>query len=325
MRSDDSFHNSTDQELAVLCLQHDRTAWEEFFRRFSPLIKKAIRRTFIKYCARELASDMDNICDIHAAIVEKLYAKGVLHQCRDLSGLRAWIIRLSANQTLDWLKHRGRIKNSPAVDAENAVSLSTTLGEDGQATLQDILEDMDADIWALRQMEAQRLYLDNVLEQLASLNNSTQRWILRLSILAQMSLAEQERAELEAFSPLGSTVLCRLLEEMESELAESEMKRQAALGRSVVYWHQLRRMEAQIAFLQRDPSNVNNQRIGQLVQECAELETLRNKAMKDGRVLARPSNRQIAAIVGILEEKCGNVSKYLERARETVRDKLGDG
>jgi hypothetical protein len=55
LNSHHPLHNLSDAELIPLCLQQQRCAWEEFFKRFSPVIRKAIRWTFIKRKARDLA------------------------------------------------------------------------------------------------------------------------------------------------------------------------------------------------------------------------------------------------------------------------------
>ena len=318
-----SLHNLPDVDLIPLCLQHQRSAWDVFFNRFSPLIKKSIRRTFIKCGVRDLAENIDNILDIHADIVEKLYAKGALNKCPDLSGLRAWLNRITINQTIEWLRERGRIKHLPQLKEEQLLrSLSTPLGEDQEFTLQDVIEDEDADLFAQQEQIAAQLYVECVIEQISTINNITHRWILRLNILGQLALSDAELENLQSISPFQLRELNERICALEASLAEKEQSRQDGLGKSVLYWHQLRNLEVKIAMLDRDTFSDHKLEIDVLKQEWAELENRKNKLLSNCHSLPKPTNREIAELVGIPEDNCGNVSNYLVRARETLNNKM---
>jgi len=318
-----SLHNLPDIDLIPLCLQHQRSAWEEFFKRFSPLIKKTIRRTFIKCGAGYLAEDIDNIWDIHAVIVEKLYAKGALNQCVDISGLRSWIVRVTANQTVDWLKHRGRIKNLPLIKEEQLMrSLSSPIGDSQEFTLQDVIEDEDADLFAQLEQAVSQLYTECVIEQIAGIDNPTHRWILRLHILGQLSISETELEGLLTISPLTKNEMEERLHTLESALSKKELERQDDLGRTVLFWHQLRTVENKITRLNNDTFSDHTLEISELRQEWTDLGTKKQDLLSSCRLLPKPTNREIAEIMGIPEDKCGNVSKYLERSRESLRKKI---
>ncbi len=316
-------HTFPDTELVMLCLQHQRSAWEEFFKRFSPLIKKAIRRTFIKCGARELAEDLDNIWDIHAVLVEKLYAKGALNQCEDLSGLRSWIVRISANQTYSWLRKRWRQKNLPQLQEEQLMrSLSTPLGEDQDYTLQDVTEDEEADLFAQLDVAASQLYAECVIDQISTINNIKNRWILRLHIIGQLVLSDDELKSLKSISPLQHNELNDRISTLESSLAVKEQERQKDLGKTVLYWHQLRGIESKIAQLDKDTFSDHSREIDELKNEWAALGDRKNRLLSSCHSLPKPTNMEIAEIIGIPEEKCGDVSQYLLRARDALHKKM---
>ena len=318
-----SLHDLPDTDLIPLCLQHQRSAWEEFLKRFSPLIKKSIRRTFIKCGVRDLAENIDNILDIHADLVEKLYAKGALNKCPDLSGLRAWLNRITINQTIEWLRERGRIKHLPLLKEEQLMrSLSTPLGEDQGFTLQDVIEDDDADLFAQLEQVASQLYAESVIEQISTINNITHRWILRLHILGQLALSDAELKNLQSISPFQLNELQERICALEVSLAEKEQDRQDDLGKSILYWHQLRNLEIKIARLDRDTFYDHKREIDAFKLEWAELENRKNKLLSNCRSLPKPSNKEIAELVGIPEDNCGNVSNYLVRAREALSNKM---
>lgn len=323
MNSPFHLHNLPDSDLVVLCLQQQRNAWEEFFRRFSPLLKKAIRKTFVKCGFSYLAEDFDNVLDIHAVLVEKLYAKGALHQCSDISGLRSWLARVSANQTCDWLKQRGRIKHLPQLQNEQLMrSLSTPLDEDQDFTLQDVIEDEDAELFVQIEQVATRLYVECVIDQINTINNITHRWILRLHILGQFALSDAELEDLQSISPLKHNELHDCICALELSLAEKEQERQECLGKTVLYWHQLRGLEVKIGRLDRDTFSDHSHEIDELKKEWVDIENRKKKVLSSCYTLPKPTNKEIAEIVGITGENCGNVSNYLVRARETLNRKM---
>lgn len=323
MHSLTSLHNLPDSDLVPLCLLHQRSAWEEFFKRFSPLIKKAIRRTFIICKVGYLGENIDNILDIHAVLVEKLYAKGTLTKCTDLSGLRAWLTRITFNQTIEWLRERGRIKHLPLLKEEQSMrSLSTPLGEDQKFTLQDIMEDEDADLFHQLEQIASQLYVECVIDQISNIDNITHRWILRLHILGQLALSDAEIENLQSISPFHGDELDERISALEASLTEKEQERQDNLGRTVLYWHQLRNLEVNITRLDRDTFSDHTLEIDALKLEWTELENRKKKLFSSCHTLPKPTNKEIAEIVGITEDKCGNVSNYLVRAREDLRKKI---
>lgn len=323
MNSTHQLHKLSERELVSLCLQHQRSAWEEFFRRYSKVLKKAIRRTFIACGARDYARDIDNILDIHAVLVEKLYAKGALTKCPDPSGLPSWLIKISVNQTYDWLKKRGRIKNLPTEKEQQFLKrLSTPLGEDQDFTLEDIIEDEDSDLFRQLQQTYYQLYVECVIDQLADIKNITYRWILRLSILGQLALTDEELESLHIISPLQHNEFIERINSLESLLTEKERNRQDDLGRTVVYWHQLRVIEYKMTQLQKDIFTDHSLELMKLNKEWMEIETRKDAMLAGCHALPRPSNKEIAEIIGIPEEQCGNVSKYITRARDDLRKKM---
>ncbi|MBK5275563.1 MAG: hypothetical protein JJE30_10995 [Desulfuromonadales bacterium] len=316
-------HNLSNSDLVGLCLLHNRCAWEEFFWRISPLIKKAIRRTFIRCKARDLAENIDNTLDIHALLVEKLYAKGALNQCPDISGLRSWIVRISANQTIDWLIHRGRIKNLPQLKEEQLMwSLSTPFGDDQGFTLQDIIEDEDADLFFQLEQVASQLYVECVIDQIGTIKNIKNRWILRLHILGHLALSNPELEQLQSFSPLQGDELNDRISALEASLAEKEQERQDDLEKTVLCWHQLRGIEIKIARMDKDTFSDHNQEIDELKKEWTEIGNRKKGLLSSCHTLPKPTNMEIAGLIGIPEENCGDVSQYLQRSRNALRKKM---
>lgn len=130
----------SNEQLVQLCLEHNRPAWDEFFRRFIPDIIQAIRKKLISRDCLGLSDNQDVLWDIHKKIVEKLYGRGKLSKCENPSGIRGWLKTMAHNQTSDWLTEQGRKKRLPQRQTENAMgSLSTPLSEDTDLTVGDTI------------------------------------------------------------------------------------------------------------------------------------------------------------------------------------------
>ena len=80
-----SYKHIPDHELVRSCIESNRPAWEEFFRRFIPYIKKGIQGVLVVY---GLQNDQDILWDIHEKIAVKLIKNGILSQCSNPSGIR---------------------------------------------------------------------------------------------------------------------------------------------------------------------------------------------------------------------------------------------
>lgn len=312
-----------DANLARECLLQTRSAWDEFFRRFSPIIKKAIRRTFIKCGVRELADDIDNIEDIHALMVEKLYGKGMLRKCKNLDDLRPWLNRITINQSLEWLIHRGRLKRLPALQEEQLMRrLSAPLGKDQEFTLQDLIADEGANLFLQLEQVACQQYAECVIDQIAALDNPAHRWTLRLTILGQLCLSDAELAQLQVYSPLDDLDVEKRISSLEDTLANKEKERQDTLGKAVLAWHQQRSIEVNMTTLGKDTTTDHKDELDVLKVDWDSLETLKAKHLTSSCDFPRPSNRAIAELIGIPEEDSANVSQYLIRARTSLRKKL---
>lgn len=309
---------SSDQEVAGLCLEGRRDAWEEFYARFAPDIRRAIEHTLL------FSSDLDSfdwkfeesVWDINENIVRKFCEEGFLSKCSDPSGIRQWLKTVAANQARDWLKERGRLKNLPKQQTEQGMrSLDEPLYDDSETTLGETISD-ETDI-----DRTLRCYLGNVLDEIDRLDNRRDFWIMRLSLVAAMPLIPEETGELAAFSPLPEQTVREMLERVVASVEERDAKRSTDLGRGVLLWHQLRRLEGELRVALRDSSPEAVRKCEELRENIARKTKRREQMLTAGKKIPRPSNREIAALVGITEEQY--VTTILGRVRDALAKKQG--
>ena len=81
----------------------------------------------------------------------------------------------------------------------------------------------------------------------------------------------------------------------------------AGIGKAVLLWHEIRRMEALLNEKNKDVTSANKEEIQKLEREIEEKSKKREEWLKKARKLCRPSNRNIAELVGIPEEKANQI------------------
>jgi len=308
----------TDDELIDLCQRNHRTAWEEFFRRFTPTIKRGIRSIFINNSRFDLLNNEDVLWDIHAKIVEKLYRDQGLEQYEDQpAGIRAWLKALARNQTRDWFKKEKRIKRLPQKQSEDEmISLSTPLRVGHDTILQDIIpHNPDPDDELKRSLQAS-------MDGITAIDNSKKQWALRLSVILYEPLSKSEIRELAAFNDCPFEELAARLEEMIKQLQQREEKRLEKIGRAVLLWHEIKRMRASLFEQSKVNSSESRVAIEELKARIAKKTDQREILLRSGRKPPRPSNLDIARLIGLPEGKKDQVSNLIDKAREDLLKRL---
>jgi hypothetical protein len=301
-----------DNELVSLCLENQRPAWEEFFRRYISLIKQAIKSKLRDHGYGQVSDDQDILWDIHGKIVEKLYGRGLLRQCVNIEGIRPWLKSVAQNQTTDWVIEQGRKKRLPQRQAESStVSLSEPIKGTSGLTLGDMMSEHDESDDDLK------VYVESVLDRIGKAGEDRKLWVLRLSIISQLPLTAEDIARLSRFSGHNESEVRSRIAFMMQQVEVKEEKRIAAMGKAILLWHEIRRLEARLINENRSsPDTAEAERIMLEIQgEMGQ----REKMLNDGKRLIRPANRDIAALVGLPENQAEQVSTILIRAREILR------
>jgi len=292
-------------ELVRLCLQDNRQAWEEFFRRYIPLIKKAITGTLKDQYDAEAIRDA-----VFEQIFMDLVKKRLLAECRDLHGLSQWLATVSENRTIDWLRAKKRLKRLPEkAYNEGAISLFKVLDAESGMTLLDILEapqESDSDL---------TLEAEKALDTLGSLSNWEQQWLLRLSVASQCPLSPDEWQSLYAGSGCDQERFAEFHTALEKDLAAKEKKKRESATRTETLWHQIYRLETKLLECdenEREP----------LEKKIAQLRKIRGNHLHVVNRFIRPQYNLIAVILGIGEEKVKQISGLLARARKALAKRI---
>lgn len=311
-----SIESLEDAALISLCLQQQRHAWNEFFRRFIPILKKAIKKRLGQRGHFALANDPDIIWDIHKDIVENLYNRGNLRKCTNPVGIRPWLREVATNQTTDWLRRHYAKKRNPERQAEsNTISLQTPIQNAPNLTLEQTLESKTP-------IDDQTLpHVQEILSNLDKIDNHKAFWTIRLSIISHLPLTGAEINKLASFGGHAIASVRTHLQRIEDDLEKKEHNKIKANGKAVLLWHEIRRLENELRS-KLNSLHYESQEIERLETQILFKNQRREQSLREGKKLCRPANEDIAYLIGLPIEKADQVSNILLRARESL-EKMG--
>ncbi len=312
------FVSLPDESLIKKCLDNDKAAWEEFFRRFIPDIIKGIRRGLRQGGRGDLCRDNDVIWDIHKRIVKKLYSERKISQNLDPTRLRPWLFSVGVNHARDWLKRSRQTKRLPEADAERSRrSMSEPLPGKQNLTLEDTIPQPE------HTNEQLTRYLAHVIDKFKDIENEKLYWTLRLTILAYFPLSDSELKRLSDYAGQSLEILNKQISIINRKLEEKEKKKIHSLARAVVLWHEIRHLEAELCEKIKGCSCPENEvEIERLVQKIEKKERRRELYLKQEQVINKPSNADIGKILGLPEDKVGQISRIVSEARKLLKKSL---
>ena len=90
-------------KLIERCIQKDPLAWSEFVNRYSRLIYWTIKTRLKRW---NYLFQLEDVDEIHQNVFLALWKKNKLQQVKDRRKIEAWIITISANETVDYFRHK---------------------------------------------------------------------------------------------------------------------------------------------------------------------------------------------------------------------------
>lgn len=305
----------SDQELVKQCLLDIDQAWDEFFSRFTNLIKRMIIRTLVSKNLHKLASNNEIVQDIYLEVVNSVWWEKKIETLKEPSKCKDWLETVTRNKTLDWLSTFNRKKNLARKQGEEAfLSLSSPLNKDGTLTLGDTIPDPEPPIPTTTEI------LDELLKEMGNLE-PRELWALRLKVLFYDPPSEEEIAELSGLIQRSVEEVLSALDALMEKLLERNSKREDnsdSAGRvySIILNLQNRRL---IKLKNSNLSESERQQIDEDIEKRSKrLQFLRKSASS----FVEPSNEEIAALLGISPDKAQQVSVLVHRARKELKARV---
>lgn len=292
------------------CLRNDQKSWEEFWTLFIPTIKKAIKQTLHRTPHPELAQDIDNVENIFKTIVDKFYEKKKLALCKDLSGLESWLWMVAHNATRDWLARKynsGEIDG--ATNTDNIDDVEYPLAHNYIDALHDNQEIMKA--------------LDETYETLGQIDNHKYKWALRLSIIAEDSLSDKEISALsKEFGKYNPDEIKNKIKQIRKNLDLKLEKKRKAGERADNLFHERQKLEWDIKSITKSGDADSADKISYIIKKIRDKDRIRTEHLEDAKKICRPSNEEIADLIGLSENQAQQISTFLVRVRKQLRTTL---
>lgn len=309
------YSNLTIKQLVNMCLLDDKGAWNEFFRRYTPVIYKSIKRALVAKDLSNLAYDIHNIRDIYLEVFDLVWLQKGLSTLKDADDCEAWLKVVSIRKTIDWGRRYNRRRNLAKKQAEESMLyFSAPQNEDGSVTLGDQIPDPQP-FFPVSKSE-----LHEYIKEFKRLPVK-ELWALRIRVMFYDPFTAQEIIELSKYLKRPVEEITLKLEKILKYLLdknEAKEKARDSGGRihSIV-------MDLQGSLLRnrskKELSEDDRKRI------CNQIDR-REKSLKAVRassaIFIEPANQQIADLMGIPADKAQGVSLLVHRARKKIQEAL---
>ncbi len=292
------------------CLRNDEKSWEEFWTLFIPTIKKAIKQTLHRTPHPELAQDIDNVENIFKTIVDKFYKNNKLALCKDLSGIYSWLWIIAHNDTRDWFARKDKSGEIDGMgDSDSYDDVENQLAHNSIDVLQDKKEIMQA--------------LNETYKEMGQIDNHKYKWALRLSIIAEDYLNNEEISALsKEFGKYTPDEIKDKLKKIRKNLDLKLEKKKNAGERADALFLQMKQMEKEIKKIFRPDDASIAEKISVLRKKIEEKDRIRIEHLAEAKQICRPSNEEIADLIGISEKHAQHISTFLFRVRKQLRASL---
>lgn len=124
------------QELIEKCKNRDQSAWTQFVKRFAHVVRCAVKYKLKLTGFKNMLSDLD---DIVQEIFMDIWDKRKLDKIRDINSIKDWLVVVSINATLNYLRDKNAEYTSKSVSFDDEY--------DNRDKVKSIFESRNIDIW----------------------------------------------------------------------------------------------------------------------------------------------------------------------------------
>jgi len=158
-------------ELIKLCIQKNILAWNEFVTRYSGLVYWAIKNKLKKW---DYLYHPEDIEEIHQNVFFALWGKNKLEQLKDHSKIASWLVIISGNEAIDYLRYQ------KAQTPPKAISLfENIMQKDKTLTIADTLSAKEPSPSSLAEINE----IEKILEDTINGLSAKERIIIKLNLL----------------------------------------------------------------------------------------------------------------------------------------------
>jgi len=190
------------------------------------------------------------------------------------------------NDTRDWLARKynsGEIDG--AANTDNIDDVEYQLAHNSFDALHDNQEIMQA--------------LDETYEALGQIDNNKYKWALRLSIIAEDCLSDKEISALsKEFGKYNPDEIENKIRQIRKNLDLKLEKKRKADERADYLFHERQKLEWEIKSITKSGDATADDKISAIMKKIKEKERIRTEHLEEAKQICRPSNEEIADLIG---------------------------
>ena len=304
------------EKLIQLCLKNDPAAWEKFIQRFESDIVRGVERSLSSHKMGYLAEDPQIMQSIIGEFIEKLIKGRVLERLQSPYALSEVVNQAVMSVTVDWIRKENRQKDVLRdYQRGNVVSIHEPVNPGSELTVGETIGKYDFE--ENESSKEKERELDAIFRAIETLKPEERLVIKTVFILYdplsdddEKAIANKRSISVEEVRNEADSILIHMLRKNE--------KRIKAESTAVVLWERIRKLEAILRELRKDP-DAGSREIRILEEEIAKKSAARERKLKESRSPVRPSNEEIAHLLALPTDKVKQISLRILRIREKLR------
>jgi len=307
------FRSEEFQSIITKCIENNPAAWDRFFAIFTPRIKLYIIKKFLGLNQPHLAQDEDIVEDVFIQVVRVIYNPQRLRNLKNLLSIGQYIKKTTLNKVSDFIKARKTQKNLGSHLVESSMlSMDGNSKEGDDRELHEVVGAPNRD----DDFDEILLHSETEIQNL----NKLGKWVIILNAAFYSPLDSSQIIALSSELHTPEAAIRKKIEALMNDLCAKNAQREADFSasgmlESVIKVLENRLIEAEnLKPLSDDERDRIKKDIGNKAERMHQL-------ARKGSLAVTPTNKQLADILNIPEEKAPYVSTILLRARNRLRKK----
>jgi len=314
----------TDNELIAACARPNATRrqWQQFYKRYTPLINTRIEVTLLKIGIPQRAITWDIADEVSFAVMKKLCDGKSLKIIAGYQYAKAGLGQAVENIVRSWNRERNLQKHAHEAHVQkNLTSLDAPLGEevDDECLIEVIADPRTNPIPGI-EVEATRENITQLMREVESIKDNRKRLAFKVNVIFYNPLSDEDIKEIAALRGIAPSEIETEVDAVVARLADQneQIERQYDLMANKFY--DLQSQIGRLKKMEKDfntPESELKELERDIVRKTKELENL-NK--RNQMVNVYPTAEEVAKLLKIPKEKQKDIAVWLNRIRKKLEN-----
>ena len=314
----------TDNELIAACARPNATRrqWQQFYKRYTPLINTRIEVTLLKIGIPQRAITWDIADEVSFAVMKKLCDGKSLKTIAGYQYAKAGLGQAVENIVRSWNRERNLQKHAHEAHVQkNLTSLDAPLGEevDDECLIEVIADPRTNPIPGI-EVEATRENITQLMREVESIKDNRKRLAFKVNVIFYNPLSDEDIKEIAALRGIAPSEIETEVDAIVARLADQneQIERQYDLMANKFY-----DLQSQIGRLRKMEKDFNTPEteLKELERDIArKTKELENLNKRNQMVNVYPTAEEVAKLLKIPKEKQKDIAVWLNRIRKKLEN-----